>query len=260
MSVTDTNAAGGKRPGRPRKDNKRPALSLRVNPELRQRLVAMAEENGRSITQQTELLLGQAVNGLGRGSAPPSSEKPQNENTLASAFGNQIAGLLLVIGFVMLFAERHSLAWSRDVSQRTSRFPEVKTGKATMREMLNMDKFLTQSMPSGEHSGLLDDPYVFNQVAAAAKHVLDAIGPAGDPAPVQLPRGIDPSMAAIVMMEWGRMSVDEVIEQLTADDDGTLSPAWVLIRDLLSEAVIARLRDKREAELAGLREWGLDGL
>ena len=42
------------------------------------------------------------------------------------------AGLLLVIGFVMLFAERHSLAWSRDVSQRTSRFPEVKTGKATM--------------------------------------------------------------------------------------------------------------------------------
>src|SRR2546423_7467 len=134
MSVTDTNAAGGKRPGRPRKDNKRPALSLRVNPELRQRLVAMAEENGRSITQQTELL---------------------------------------------------------------------------------------------------DDPYVFNQVAAAAKHVLDAIGPAGDPAPAQLPRGIDPSMAAVIMMDWGRISVDEVIEQLTADDDGPLSPTWVSIRDLL---------------------------
>jgi hypothetical protein len=99
----------------------------------------------------------------------------------------------------------------------------------------------------------LDDPYVFNQVAAAAKHVLDAIGPEGDPAPVQLPRGIDPSMAAVIMMDWGRISVDEVIEQLTADDDGTLSPAWVSIRDLLSEAVIARLRDKRETELAGLR-------
>ena len=67
MSVTDTNAAGGKRPGRPRKDDKRAALSLRVNPELRRRLVAMAEENGRSITQQTELLLEQAVNGLDRG-------------------------------------------------------------------------------------------------------------------------------------------------------------------------------------------------
>jgi hypothetical protein len=260
MNVTDAaSAAGGKRRGRRPKDAKRALLSVRINPELRRRMVAMAEENGRSITQQTELLLEQAVNGLGRASAPPSAEKPQNENTLASAFGNQIAGLLLVIGFVMFYAERHSLAWSRDVFQRTSRLPEVKTGKASMREMLNMDKFLTQSMPSGEHSWLLDDPYVFNQVAAAAKHVLDAIGPAGDPAPVQLPRGIDPSMAALLVMELGRISVDEVIEQLTADDDGTLSPAWVLIRDLLSEAVIARLRDRRAAELAGLREWGADG-
>ena len=86
VSVTDTNVAGGKRPGRPRKDNKRPALSLRINPELRQRLVAMAEENGRSITQQTELLLEQAVNGLDRGdsSSQESELRLERSQDLAS--------------------------------------------------------------------------------------------------------------------------------------------------------------------------------
>jgi hypothetical protein len=86
MSVTDTNAAGGKRPGRPRKDDKRAALSLRVNPELRRRLVAMAEENGRSITQQTELLLEHAVNGLDRGGSPLEPKRASfNNSRLRSA-------------------------------------------------------------------------------------------------------------------------------------------------------------------------------
>src|SRR6267142_7207351 len=82
VSVTDTNVAGGKRPGRPRKDNKRPALSLRVNPELRQRLVAMAEENGQSITQQTELLLEHAVNGLDRGGSLSQESELRLERSL----------------------------------------------------------------------------------------------------------------------------------------------------------------------------------
>src|SRR5438270_13255626 len=75
--MTDVNAAaaGGRGPGRPRKKVKRLALSLRVTPELRGRLMAMAKENSRSITQQTELLLEQAIDGGGLGVSPASVEK-----------------------------------------------------------------------------------------------------------------------------------------------------------------------------------------
>ena len=57
--MTDANAPGRKRPGgqsKP-KDQKRIAVNLRMSPALHTRLVAMAKENGRSITQQSELLL-----------------------------------------------------------------------------------------------------------------------------------------------------------------------------------------------------------
>ena len=47
--------------GRPPKDQKRAHLNLRVSPAMRDLLVALAEQSGRSLTQQVELLLELAV-------------------------------------------------------------------------------------------------------------------------------------------------------------------------------------------------------
>jgi hypothetical protein len=55
--VTDANALAQRRPGRPPKANKRVPLSLLVDPKLRVFLAHTAEENGRSITRQTEFFL-----------------------------------------------------------------------------------------------------------------------------------------------------------------------------------------------------------
>ena len=57
--MNDANAPGQRRRGRRPKANKRVPLSLLVDPELRSRLIDAAEENGRSITRQTELMLKQ---------------------------------------------------------------------------------------------------------------------------------------------------------------------------------------------------------
>jgi hypothetical protein len=63
--MTDVDAPlRGRRPGgQPKGDRKKIALSLRLSPALHRRLLAMAEENGRSVTAQSELLLDQAING-----------------------------------------------------------------------------------------------------------------------------------------------------------------------------------------------------
>ena len=57
--MTDAVAPGRKRPGgQPKsKDQKRIAMSLRLSPALHTRLVAMANEHGRSITQQAHRAL-----------------------------------------------------------------------------------------------------------------------------------------------------------------------------------------------------------
>jgi hypothetical protein len=55
--VTEGDAPRRKRRGRPPKPNKRVPLGLLVSPELRSRLIAMANQHGRSITQQTELVI-----------------------------------------------------------------------------------------------------------------------------------------------------------------------------------------------------------
>jgi hypothetical protein len=61
--MTDSANPGRRRPGgQPKsKDQKRIAMSLRLSPALHTRLVARAKEHGRSITQQAEMLLDQAL-------------------------------------------------------------------------------------------------------------------------------------------------------------------------------------------------------
>jgi hypothetical protein len=60
--VINANAFGARRRGRQPKPNKRVPLSLLVDPEIRRRLVHAAEENGRSITGETELTLKRGFN------------------------------------------------------------------------------------------------------------------------------------------------------------------------------------------------------
>jgi hypothetical protein len=59
--MTGPDVPGGPRRGRRPKDQKRIPLSLRVTPRMRESLGRVAESNGRSLTQQTEFLLEQAL-------------------------------------------------------------------------------------------------------------------------------------------------------------------------------------------------------
>jgi len=60
----DANALGQRRRGRKPKSNKRVPLSLLVDPEIRARLVDAAQENGRSITGETEVTLKRGLNNI----------------------------------------------------------------------------------------------------------------------------------------------------------------------------------------------------
>src|SRR5215472_1698096 len=118
-TLTDPNAPERKRRGRPPKANKRVPLHLLISPQIRGRLVEMAEEHGRSITQQVELLLEHALRDSSRDAFPPPSAKrphdpvrrqkqsadDDNERSLGTrlkaVFGTQIAGLLIVMGIAM---------------------------------------------------------------------------------------------------------------------------------------------------------------
>src|SRR3954454_23209931 len=55
------NRAKGTRRGAPVTERRRIPMGIRVTPELREELVARAEAKGRSITQEMELLLEQAL-------------------------------------------------------------------------------------------------------------------------------------------------------------------------------------------------------
>lgn len=72
-----------RRPGRPPVERRRIPMAMRITPELRDQLVARAEAKGRSITQEMELLLEQALS---------------TEEMLG---GKDAFGLLMIIGRVM---------------------------------------------------------------------------------------------------------------------------------------------------------------
>jgi len=75
--------------GRPRKDQKRTPLSLRIAPSLRERLESAVAENGRSITQEAELRLGQTF-----------LIQDLLDQVLDLAFGHVDADLLHILGTI----------------------------------------------------------------------------------------------------------------------------------------------------------------
>ena len=107
--MIDANTLGQRRRGRRPKPNKRVPLSLLVDPGLRNLLVYTAEENGRSITRQTEHVLEQALkntpylvlSGYHSGAAQPDNETSDLDNRtsyLDSSIGAR-AGAFLEINY-----------------------------------------------------------------------------------------------------------------------------------------------------------------
>jgi hypothetical protein len=276
--VPDVNAGKGKRTGRPPKDDseKRVSLSLRISPETRTELDVAAKEENRSLTQLSEFALKSFLEARRRGdstkavAAAPPSAAPQSVGRQRSAdtdqfslqrllaileagFGPQIAGVLCLQGYAMLAAELDSIAWSRDIDERTGPFPRVRarTGSAMrQRQIIELWDFLAQSSPAheAEQSWLSDDPYVFAQVARAAKTVLHQLAPEGDPSPPKSPSGINRAEAVNVMKSFGEDAAYWAIDILTAEEPpGTLrrgvnEPERLRAFNEVGEADVTRLK------------------
>jgi len=245
-----------KRLGRPPKHDKRLPLNLRMRPDLRARLVALAEANGSSITEQIERLVEHAMkDDLSLSAFPPSAETPppiqdpreeefEKWKGLLHGYGRHIAGIALILCNAMGFAMLQSNAWSRDAVRRTRRFGVKQAGSVThLAEMEKLDEFLRNSTSSGW--GCFDDPYVFGQMVDAAKYVLEKIAPEGDPSVLPSPpRGIDPVFAALFMRDFGRNAGDWVLRNLMADKQEELSPFEFYVRACLGDDVLDRLKSR----------------
>jgi len=248
------NDARKKRLGRPPKADKRVSLNLRVSPDLRARLVALAEANRSSITEQVECLVEHAIkDDRNRVASLTSAEKQlqltdhplfdqyENWKELFHAFGPHITGIALVMCSAMAFASITSNEWSRDAVKRTRRLPAKQAGETTnMSQLEKLDEFLKNSS-TAKWWGCLDNAYVFGQVANAARWVLQEIAPEGDPSEVPTPpRGIPPDFAVLYMREFGDTAGTQIMTSLTADTEtGSLLR---FIRACLGNDVIARLK------------------
>ena len=246
-----------KRLGRPPKADKRVSLNLRVSPDLRARLVALAEANRSSITDQVECLVEHAMKGdQNRSGSPlpaemqlidhPLVDELEKWKELLHTFGGHITGIALIICSAMAFAMITSNAWSRDSVKLTRRRPAKQAGGPTTKsELEKLDAFLQNS--SSARWECLDNAYVFGQVADAARYVLEEIAPGGDPSVVPTPpSGIAPDFAVLVMGEFGYSAGTQVISSLTADTE--IGPMLQFIRACLGDDVIARLKARSSAD------------
>jgi hypothetical protein len=276
--VSDVTAGKKKRTGRPAKDEKekRVPLSLRIDPELRKALEGVAKQENRSLTQLSEFALAAFLETHAPGDTPkevsssvslsPAAARSVRRKRasdadrfslqrllamLETAFGRQIAGLLCCQGYAMLIAELDSIAWSRDVAGRPGQFPHVtaRTWSAPrQRQLRELWDFLHQSSPArkAEQSWLSDDPYVFGQVASAARQVLATLTPKGSPSPRTLPRGISRAAAVDIMKRLGEDAAFWALDRLTAAKPTALrsfgEPEPRQALNVLNEADLARLK------------------
>jgi hypothetical protein len=259
-------AAGRRRGGRPRKVDKRLPVSLRITPELRGRLRAMAKENSRSITQQTELLLEQAINGGGLGVSPASVEKlhdhlswigsledegkpPAGANPLQLfvVFDAKTIALLALIGLAMAKAGGKTFTWSH-AAEWTQHLPAKKPGSpVTLQETEQLSACLRGE--SDLRFRFPSDAFAFGQAVDAARKVLETVAPEGDPTMLPPPpRGIDPLIAALVMRDLGAAAGEEILHSFI--DEENRDPMSLAHREWLGEDVVARIRRRLSEEPA----------
>ena len=86
----------------------RVALSLRVAPEIHARLIAAAQETGRSLTNEIEIRLSRTF-----------ERQSLAEEAMQLLFGEGLAGLLLIIGQAMRNAgfSRTRRAWEKSAKE-----------------------------------------------------------------------------------------------------------------------------------------------
>jgi hypothetical protein len=156
-----------------------------------------------------------------------------------------------MMAYAMLFAELDSIAWSWDVAERTRRFPAVKgRTRLPQRQLTELWDFLHQSSPAHKAEQYwLSDPYVFGQVADAARHVIEILAPQGDPSPPRPPRGINPAEAADLMEHLGENAASWAVGQLTAD-----KPAPAMRRGVNEPAMRRAINRVGKADRTRLRQ------
>jgi hypothetical protein len=159
-----------------------------------------------------------------------------------------VAALTLMMAYAMKHAALSALAWSHRTSERIQHLRAAKPGEgATMPEMETLDWYLHSSLPLGEQSWLSNDPYVFSQVADAAKFVLKTIAPQEDPSVVPPPpQALDPLLAAALMKEFGEGAGAEMMSIMASGPaSGEVHGPWLLmIRRWFGEALIERIKQR----------------
>ena len=132
-------------------------LGLRVTPEMKQRLDAAAEQSGRSQSQEAEFRLERSFD-----------RNDLLTDTLALAYGRELAGLLLLLGIGLSNAGKvaHGLA---------SHSPD--------------DRRLAEEWRDGNWR---NHPYAYDQALEAARIILDAARPAGASTPPAASEAAEP--------------------------------------------------------------------
>ena len=138
--MTKSKKFGGRPRERQPQEGERVHLGIRVTPEMKERIEKAAELSGRSQSQEAELRLERSFD-----------QEDLLSEVLGLAFGKQLAGVLMMLGYAMLEAGRSAS------SVRTA-----ERGK-----------------------NWIDDPYAYEQAVKAAADVLDAIHPPGKATPEQ---------------------------------------------------------------------------
>jgi hypothetical protein len=232
MRSTEVAAPGKNRGGRPRKPNRRELLTLRVEPELRGRLVVMAREKGRTLTEQTEILLQQGLDGGAGTSAPPSAE--------ARRFPD---GTIFEIPYDSRLGDTLSLA---------ATVLQTQFGRQATAFLLLMAFTLTKTVEVATHGSVeaaawLSNPLAFHHVKAAIQFLLKTLEPEVDPttplgsfAHEFFRDGEDVGyLIASCIAHFGKTEIEEVFGSFGSN-----------ILDGLGEAELARLRTRVE------RLWG----
>jgi len=191
---------------------------VKLHPELHRRLAAFAEENGRSVSSQTEALIKRGFDDLSRGPAPaPVESLPdrgqkrtrarQLATSLERAFGSQTSGLLVAIGCLL-----------QDVLARRSRIRDVQRT-------------------------WISNQRAFDEATEAINTLLLLIGPRNDSAKFDLIRDVFAGSLPWEMISHAEGLVTDLAGAVALDwNTAEQHERWFrIIEDLLGDRVVDRV-------------------